>query len=102
MPQADAVHAACVEISGLGSADLAGVEVPALNTDVATGWGIETVFAVGDADRPLARIPQALAGERLCHTGLRPDNLLIADNDATVIDWNWVCSGPPWADFVCL
>jgi len=50
----------------------------------------------------------ALVGPHLNHFDLRPDNLIVGAPDgvgprrAFVLDWNWVCLGPAWCDWVGL
>ncbi|WP_186404965.1 phosphotransferase [[Actinomadura] parvosata] len=44
-----------------------------------------------------------VTGDTLLHFDLRYDNLPIApDGTAQVIDWGRACTGPAWADLVCL
>ncbi|RIV37982.1 phosphotransferase [Micromonospora radicis] len=44
-----------------------------------------------------------LAGDTLCHTDLRGDNLLIdGDGRVTVVDWPWAAHGPAWLDSALL
>ena len=45
----------------------------------------------------------ALAGDRVVHGDLRPDNLVVdRSGRARMVDWNWVSLGPAWVDFVGL
>jgi aminoglycoside phosphotransferase (APT) family kinase protein len=45
----------------------------------------------------------ALAGDTLCHTDIRADNLLIGPGGAvTVVDWPLACRGPAWLDSLLL
>lgn len=47
--------------------------------------------------------PTALAGGSAVHCDIRPDNLLIdQDNTCWTLDWNWLCLGPAWFDWVGL
>ncbi|WP_328323032.1 aminoglycoside phosphotransferase family protein [Kribbella sp. NBC_00382] len=47
--------------------------------------------------------PTALAPTSAIHTDIRPDNLLIdAHNTCWTVDWNWLCLGPAWFDWVGL
>lgn len=51
----------------------------------------------------LSRAAEQLPGGSLVHSDLRPDNLLVGPSGrATLLDWNWVCTGPAWLDFVGL
>lgn len=60
-----------------------------------------TVHGAEIAD--LADSSRTVTGEALLHNDLRPDNLLINDaGQAVLLDWNWVCVGPPWLDFLGL
>lgn len=44
-----------------------------------------------------------LAGDRVVHGDLRPDNLVLdRGGRARMVDWNWVSRGPAWVDFVGL
>ena len=43
---------------------------------------------------------QHLAGDTANHCDLRADNVLLNDGRALFVDWNWLCLGPPWTDFV--
>lgn len=45
-----------------------------------------------------------LQGEQLLHTDLRPDNMLIRNDRAWVVDWSWPTLGAAWIDpaFVAL
>ncbi|SHF64370.1 phosphotransferase family protein [Streptoalloteichus hindustanus] len=46
---------------------------------------------------------EAVAGTTLCHTDLRGDNILIADDGQVVfLDWPYAVTGPPWLDLVFL
>jgi len=43
--------------------------------------------------------PAALAGDRLVHTDVRADNLLIRpDGTVAMVDWPWASRGPAWFD----
>jgi aminoglycoside phosphotransferase (APT) family kinase protein len=49
----------------------------------------------------LAEASRGVAGRSLLHNDLRPDNLLVGPGGrAYLLDWNWVCLGPPWVDFL--
>ncbi|MFX0539403.1 phosphotransferase family protein [Ornithinimicrobium sp. Y1847] len=44
-----------------------------------------------------------LAGDRVAHTDVRADNLLVRpDGSVRVIDWPWATRGAPWADAAML
>lgn len=47
---------------------------------------------------------EALAGDAVLHNDLRADNLIIRDPDgkAFLCDWNFLSTGPAWADWVSL
>ncbi|MHB8071121.1 MAG: phosphotransferase [Candidatus Cryosericum sp.] len=49
----------------------------------------------GDA---LATLEQLPGGDRLCHCDLHPDNVLVTDHEACVIDWSFAASGAPASD----
>lgn len=42
-----------------------------------------------------------LAGEHLLHTDLNPNNILISDSRAWLVDWAWPTLGAPWIDPAC-
>lgn len=44
----------------------------------------------------------ALAGQSLQHNDLRPDNILMTERGALFCDWNFIASGPRWADWVVM
>ena len=44
--------------------------------------------------------PEALAGDAVLHGDLRPDNILMLSGLALICDWNYLGSGPEWADWV--
>ena len=47
--------------------------------------------------------PCALVGDRLAHTDLRADNLLLGpDGTVTLVDWPDACRAAPWLDSVLL
>jgi aminoglycoside phosphotransferase (APT) family kinase protein len=37
-------------------------------------------------------------GQSICHMDFHPDNILITQAGARIIDWPNVCAGNPWAD----
>jgi hypothetical protein len=122
-PDADATHAACLQLAELAPSSVAEMTDTSLAADVgadpvalacldelgtgARPWpdGIPALLAA--QARELARLgglaEEALAGDRLVHCDLRPDNLLITPaGRARVVDWNWVTRGPAWCDWVSL
>jgi hypothetical protein len=76
---------------------------------------IITLFGVGaPVDLELRHIEQRLAdyidnpddaellrGATLLHTDWHPDNVLIVDNAARVVDWAWPTRGAAWIDTAC-
>ncbi|MBB4784415.1 hypothetical protein BJY27_005376 [Streptomyces rapamycinicus] len=44
---------------------------------------------------------ELLRGETLLHTDWTPDNVLIVDNAARVVDWAWPTRGAAWIDAAC-
>jgi hypothetical protein len=44
---------------------------------------------------------ELLRGEYLLHTDWHPDNVLIVDNAARVVDWAWPTRGAAWIDAGC-
>jgi hypothetical protein len=45
------------------------------------------------------RAPGVLTGDRLVHTDIRADNLLVRpDGTVVVVDWPWATRGPAWFD----
>lgn len=120
---ADAAHAACVELAALDPAAVAALTTSSLALEVGRDTAALACLdelALGarswpDGIRPLpphravelARLGQlaseALLGDRLVHSDLRPDNMLITpQGTARLVDWNWVARGPAWCDFVGL
>ena len=120
---ADAAHAACLELAALDPASVSALTGSSLALDVggdtaalacldelargARSWpdGIPPLLARQAAE--LVRLGQlaseALVGDRLVHSDLRPDNMLITPHGAArLVDWNWVARGPAWCDFVGL
>ncbi|MDE9367586.1 phosphotransferase [Luteipulveratus sp. YIM 133132] len=72
-----------------------------------TTWGQDTWLAATIAAHAseLARLSHAvdsLTGESVCHNDMRPDNLVITEGRAVMVDWNFLTRGPAWLDFVCL
>jgi phosphotransferase family enzyme len=120
---AEAAHSACLELAALPPSAVAELTDTSLAVavgadpaaqaaldDLASGaraWpaGIPPL-APGPA-RELARLgeqaAQALVGDRLVHSDLRPDNMLVTpQRRVRVLDWNWVSRGPAWCDWVGL
>jgi hypothetical protein len=49
-----------------------------------------------------ARSLEAFRGDTWAHLDVRADNLVVAGDRAWVVDWNWMCRGPEWADLALL
>ena len=66
-------------------------------------WLDTVVDAHGPEIADLADAGRTVSGDGLLHNDLRPDNMLV-DRDAMayLLDWNWVCLGPAWVDFLGL
>lgn len=43
---------------------------------------------------------QAVIGSKLCHTDFNPDNVIISNGRAVLVDWAWATAGPAWLDLV--
>ena len=120
---ADAAHAACVELAALDPADVGALTASSLAVDVggdpaalacldelargARSWpdGIPALSPrrAGELAQLGQLAREALVGDRLVHSDLRPDNMLITPQGAArLVDWNWVARGPAWCDFVGL
>jgi hypothetical protein len=120
---ADAAHAACVELASLDPADVARVTDASLADDV--GGDLVALTCLDELSRGARSWPdgipplppaharelaalggeaqEALVGDRLVHSDLRPDNMLVTPQGvARLVDWNWVARGPGWCDFVGL
>lgn len=120
---AAAAHEACVEWAAL-PADLVARLTHATVAEEVVGDGAALTCLEGLAEgsrpwpegavrlapgqaRELAELGRAaadaLAGDRLVHGDLRPDNMLVTPaGHARFVDWNWVARGPGWCDFVGL
>ena len=120
---AEAAHVACVELASLEPSEVAQVTDASLAVDVggdtaalacldelargARPWpdGIPALSPAWAGELAgLGRLAaEALVGDRLVHSDLRPDNMLITPRGtARLVDWNWVARGPAWCDFVGL
>lgn len=120
---ADAAHAACLELATLAPAVVTEVTDGTLAVDLGadpTALGCLDELASGARSWPhgipplapgpaqelarLARLAEdAMAGDRLVHGDLRPDNILVTPGGpARFVDWNWVMRGPAWCDYVGL
>ena len=120
---AEAAHAACIELAQMDPSVVAGLTDASLALDVggdaaslaclddlangARSWpdGIPPLPSERAAEvAGLGRLAsEALVGDRLVHSDLRPDNMLITpEGRARLLDWNWVARGPAWCDFVGL
>ncbi|CAM3427757.1 phosphotransferase [Stackebrandtia soli] len=49
-----------------------------------------------------SHINAAVTADAVMHGDLRPDNMVLRENDAVICDWNWPCVGAPWFDTVAL
>jgi hypothetical protein len=63
--------------------------------DIAQGW-IETRW-----DR-FTDQPELFAGDALLYTDINPDNFLVHDAGASVVDWSWPTRGAAFIDPACL
>ena len=41
---------------------------------------------------------EAFRGEAWAHCDVRADNMVVAGDQVWVVDWNWLCRAPEWAD----
>ncbi|CAB4709757.1 MAG: phosphotransferase [Actinobacteria bacterium] len=58
---------------------------------------------VDEAAALAARLAEASAGDTLCHTDVRDDNILLTDDGrALLCDWNWPVRGAAWLDALFL
>ena len=67
-------------------------------------WG-QPAWVHDRADDLAALVDRSAAlidGQTGCHADLRADNLLVDGERAWVVDWNWLCVGAAWTDFVGL
>jgi hypothetical protein len=120
---AEAAHLACVELAALEPSEVAVVTGASLAVDVGGDTAALTCLAelargvrswplgvpglspswAGELARLGRLAAEALIGDRLVHSDLRPDNMLITRQGAArLVDWNWVARGPAWCDFVGL
>ncbi len=66
-------------------------------------WLDAMVSAHGAELADLADASRTITGPHLLHQDVRPDNILVDRRGrARLVDWNWVCLGPAWVDFVGL
>lgn len=63
--------------------------------DIALGW-VETRW-----DR-FTDQPELFAGDALLYTDINPDNILVHDTRASVVDWSWPTRGAAFIDPACL
>ncbi|SDP12515.1 Phosphotransferase enzyme family protein [Pedococcus dokdonensis] len=120
---ADAAHAACLELAALDPTAVAELTETSLAVEVgadpaalgcldelangARAWPHGIPPLSPQAARELAGLgglaAHALVGDRLVHSDLRPDNILVTPGGrARFVDWNWVARGPAWCDYVGL
>ncbi|MBM7849120.1 aminoglycoside phosphotransferase (APT) family kinase protein [Arthrobacter roseus] len=66
--------------------------------------GLLTRKALQDLQGLCHRAPEALRGDAVLHNDLRADNVIMRqkDNRAFICDWNFLSTGPEWADWVGL
>lgn len=63
-------------------------------------WAVERM---GDWAALAGQALPRLAGDRVAHTDLRADNVLVQPNRRIrLVDWPWACRGVAWFDAVCL
>lgn len=43
---------------------------------------------------------RAVIGSKLCHADFNPDNVIISNGRAVLVDWAWATAGPAWLDLV--
>jgi hypothetical protein len=121
--EAEAAHRACLELAALPTDAVTGVT----DESFAETVGADAVsltcldeLASGARDWPrgiprpsrgqandLAALGHSaadlLVGDRLVHSDLRSDNMLVeAGGRVRIVDWNWTAQGPAWVDFVGL
>lgn len=49
-----------------------------------------------------AQLPAAVTADAITHGDLRPDNMILGEDQAWICDWNFSCVGGPWFDTVAL
>jgi hypothetical protein len=115
-----AVHDACVASAAALTPVPAGLDLPGMPDDYAREPQILGCFAAlaagelaltsGQPGWVADRLPELqalvessaghLEGGTANHCDLRADNVLVDGGRALFVDWNWLCVGPPWTDFV--
>lgn len=86
------------------AADMADVppQFPAVADGGPPPWFLPALSArqAGMFSSLLELCPEALAGDAVLHGDLRPDNILMSSGRALICDWNFLGTGPEWADWV--
>ena len=73
------------------------VPEPPEDLDPWVAGNLDRLVELSTAAAPLLR------GDRLVHTDIRSDNLLVTDSgDVRVVDWPWACRGNAWIDSMML
>lgn len=121
-PDLAAVHSALLEVERLLQRLPAALQGPDLRTQFAQDTDICALFgAIGRGTEPppfaplitrgraaelqqlVDRSAAALRGTAVLHSDLRADNILISrDGQALFCDWNFLTTGPRWADWVVI
>jgi hypothetical protein len=121
---AEATHAACLEVASLPAGAVAAMPLTGLRDDLAGAEGAVTRLlgdiadgsrdwppghvrvtagAAGELARLSAAVLEATGGDQLVHLDLRPDNLVRErDGRIRVVDWNQAARGAAWVDLVSL
>jgi hypothetical protein len=86
---------------------------PGSNDLAAVATALAQLGEIEQPPLPLPRIEQRwselaedaqlalLAGEQLLHTDLNPNNILISEGRAWLVDWAWPTFGAAWIDLAC-